>query len=497
MGNDPGEARAGAEGGARGLRLTTRQRLFTAFAAVAGVFALAFWSQLAGLRRIESRLDELQAHDEEARLTLELENAIDSQFAHQAHFIAGESSRLGEYREARARAVKILAELDRRVDEPEADAWLKEIRDITAQLDHAFEEEVVPAVLKGDPQAKLFHERSSTLVKRVETNIDRMFEFLREEMRRYHAEVRALERSTLRLAFLFLVGTPLLALAGALYLSRSIARPLTVLGEGAARVAGGDLSTRIAIGSADDFGALASKFNAMTGALKEQQERLVRSEKLASVGQLAASIAHELNDPLQVILGYVTLDRDRVRGDVAKHLAAVEREATRCKEIVEGLLQLSRPTLPMALGPVDVRQVADEVASALRVAYGDAMPAVAVHGEGVALAAQSRVQQVLLNLTKNDADAAGAGGQVRIDVSADGDLVEAAVSDSGPGVPPDLRERIFEPFFTSKPAGTGMGLPVVRAVAAALGGDVEVGDSPLGGARFALRIPRASIGDTR
>jgi two-component system, NtrC family, sensor kinase len=475
-------------------RFSTRRRLFLAFSALAAVLVVALAFQVAGLRRIEEALAELQDHDDQARLTLELENSIRSQFAHQAHFIVGEDAHLAGYRDAHARSVALITELQHRIDEPGPSAWIEEIRDLTAELDRTFQEKIVPEVLGRRPGAMLLHDKTSTLVSRSEDNIDRIFGFLRDKTAGYHQEVKKLEESTLRLAIVFLAVTPLLALGIALYLSRSIARPLAILGDGAARVAGGDLDTRISIGTADEFGALASEFNAMTSALRDNQEKLVRSEKLASLGRVVAGIAHELNNPLQVMLGYISLDKHRVRGDVAKHLEAVEREVNLCREIVDGLLQLARPAAPVVLASVDLREVADDVASALQIALGEPQPAISVAGQGTASGTHGGFRQIVMNLAKNAAEAAGAGGRVSIEVTSTDSTVDLAVTDSGRGVPPEARERMFEPFFTTKSGGTGLGLSIARAIANGFGGDIEIGSGEEGGGRFTLRLPRARQG---
>ena len=480
-------------GAGRQPRFDTRRRLFTAFLALAGAFLVAFSWQLLGLRRMEVRLAQLQEHDEEARLTVELEHAIDSQLDEHARFLAGDRSRIVQYREARARAVHLVAEIDRRVDEPDVDSWLADIRETTAELDRLLQRQMA-AGAPGDAAGDGVPEQTLVLTRRVEANVERLFGFLRGEAMKYHEQLKQLERAALHLGILFLAGTCLFALAIAIYLSRSIARPLAVLGDGAARVAGGDLATRIALSTRDEFGALASKFNAMTAALREGQEKLVRSEKLASLGRLAAGVAHELNNPLQVILGYISLDRYRVRGEVGKHLAAVEREALRCQEIVESLLALSRPARSIPLEPVDVRDVAEEVAGALRMALGVPQASIEIGGQGTALVTRGKLRQILFNLAKNAAEAAGAAGRVSIEVSAAGSSVEVAVTDTGDGISPELEPRIFEPFFTTKPTGTGLGLPMARAIANALGGDIEVGRGQTGGARFTLRVPRANAG---
>lgn len=105
---------------------------------------------------------------------------------------------------------------------------------------------------------------------------------------------------------------------------------------------------------------------------------------------------------------------------------------------------------------------------------------------------EHRLAQVLMNLVLNALDAAGAGGRVRVEMLTEDRDVVVTVDDSGAGIPPGLRDRIFEPFFTTKARGSGLGLPIVNAIVVQHGGQVTIGTAPLGGARFAVRLPRWS-----
>jgi signal transduction histidine kinase len=473
----------------RRTRFDTRRRLFLAFLAVIAAFAAAFAVPLRGLLRMERGFAELHDHEGEMQLTLELEAAIRSQFAHEAHFIVGEGGHLAGYRDARRRSIDLLAQLQARVDEPEAIALVGEIAAHAKELDRIFREEIEPAVRARASGVMLRHDRTYGLVFLVEEKLDRLFALLGEEAAAQSAGTNAVLRTTARLALVFAIGATVFAAAVAFSLSRSVARPLAEIGAGAARMARGDLTTRVEVRGSDEFAALAAELNDMAASLAQHQERLVRSEKLASLGRLAAGVAHEINNPLQVMLGYLSLHRDRVPGELGLHLGRVEREAARCKEIVEGLLQLSRPVPAFVPVPVDLREVGDEVAEAVRMAVGGAAPSIAVEGEGSALGTRCRFRQVVFNLAHNAAQAAGPSGAVRIRVSRGEASVDVAVSDTGPGIAPEARSRIFEPFFTTKPAGTGLGLAIARAAANALGGDVHLEPGDMRGATFTLRVP--------
>jgi signal transduction histidine kinase len=272
---------------------------------------------------------------------------------------------------------------------------------------------------------------------------------------------------------------------------RSIARPLGRLREGASRLAAGDLDARIEIDSPDEFGDLARQWNGMTAALKDHQEKLVETEKLAGIGRLAAGVAHEINNPLGVILGYTRLLRKSVDGGAQDDLRVIEEETLRCKEIVEGLLDLSRP-LQAARERVDLRDVCDEVVARL----GDAQlldgVSVSVAGAGAAEGHPSKVRQIVTNLVRNAAEAAGPGGAVVVSVREDEAGAVVEVTDDGPGIDARTRARLFEPFFTTKPQGTGLGLAVSRALARAHGGEVDAASTPGDGARFTFRLPHVT-----
>jgi signal transduction histidine kinase len=470
--------------------LGTRRRLLLSFAALAGTFALAFGSLLLGLGRMEQRLAYLHEHEDQMRVVLDLGDAIRRRYSEASLHPGSEASVAARQRVSRERVEALLSRLVAEVDEDEPARWVADTALTVRRL------ELLSNARAGDDVAAV-SEESIALAFRVEGNLDRVFAFLRDEAVVQSGAVGELRRRTLHLAIAFVVGALVLAAVLAAHLSRSIAAPLAVLGAGAARLGRGDLDTRIALPSGDEFGALAAEFNGMAASLKQHHEELVRSEKLAGLGRVAAGIAHELNNPLQVMLGYVSLDRDRVKGEVALHLARIEREARRCKDIVDALLQLARPAIAFVPVPVDVREVAEEVADAVRIALGERAPAVSVTGDARALGTRARFRQILFNLARNGAEAAGPGGAVRLELSAEGRSATISVTDTGPGIPAAVVDRIFEPFFTTRPDGTGLGLAIARALAASLDGELELDRAGGPGARFTVRVPGVPAGDLR
>ena len=470
----------------------TARRLLLAFGSLLVVFAIASAVTIAGFRDIHDGLGKTKDRAENVRLVLELASAVRDQYAHQAHtIIIGDQSHLGFYDAAEKRVVELLGQVRARATGPEERAWLDDIGQATQELDRVFRDRIVPAVLRGQvADVRLEHDRAQLLVTRIQDRVEQLVERSEESIRAFQAHVDAVERGAIRWVIALHLSAAILALAMGAMVLRSVARPVARLRAGAERLAAGDLETRIAIDSPDEFGALARQFNAMTRALAEHQDRLVHSEKLAGIGRLAAGVAHEINNPLGVILGYTRLLRKRADPATADDLRIIEDETLRCREIVEGLLDLSRP-MAAAPQPVELRELADEVLARLREARLLDGVEVEVDGAAATRGHPPKLRQVLFNLVRNAAEAAGAGGRVEIRLGSSGDVAEASVSDSGPGIAPEVRSRLFEPFFTTKDHGTGLGLAVSQAIARAHRGSIEVDAAAAGGARFTLRLPAA------
>jgi signal transduction histidine kinase len=471
----------------------TARRLFAAFAVLLSIFAASSWFALANLREIQGGLQRIKDREEAVRLALELASAVRDQYAHQAHtIILGDDTHLRFYAEAEARVVTLTTAVKARVAQADERAWVAEIERSTRVLDRIFRERIVPAVLKR--QAAVIqeeHGQAQLVVTQIQQLTDRLVERFEHTIGDIQDEVKAVERAAFRWTLFFLAGAPILAAGIGLSIYRSVARPVALLSQGAARWAEGRLDARVEIDTPDEFGDLARQFNAMTRSLEQHQAQLVQSEKLAGIGRLAAGVAHEINNPLAVILGYARVLRRRSEGQLAADLGVVEDEAVRAQEIVEGLLDLSRP-LAASREPVELEPLCREAVARLEETGRLAGARVEVSGAARAEGHPQKLRQVVLNLVKNAAEAAGPGGRVEVRVSAAPDGgAEVAVTDSGPGLAPAVRDRLFEPFFTTKPSGTGLGLAVSLGIVQAHGGTLAAEAPPQGGARFTIHLPAA------
>jgi len=194
------------------------------------------------------------------------------------------------------------------------------------------------------------------------------------------------------------------------------------------------------------------------------------------------------------LLGYAKLLLRKADGEEAEDLRIIQDESLRAKEIVEGLLDLSRP-LATAPEPVDLKALCDEATTRLAETGRLAGAAVEVIGVARVEGHPQKLRQVMLNLIKNGAEAAGPDGKVQVGLSqAPSGGAEIVVSDTGPGLPDEASRRLFEPFFTTKPAGTGLGLAVSLGIVQAHGGTLVADSAPGGGARFMVRLPATPPG---
>jgi signal transduction histidine kinase len=297
---------------------------------------------------------------------------------------------------------------------------------------------------------------------------------------------------------------------------RSVMLPLNRLGGGVRRIAAGEFQQRLSENGSREFTVLANEFNRMAGELDEfyhrleqkvadKSKELIRSERLASVGYLAAGVAHEINNPLSIIAGYAeySLGQLKLRAnspgdeDVAKSLQVICDEAFRCKDITGKLLSLARPG-EANRQEVDLARVVTEVTSAVAglLNYRDRKLAVVAPGPMAVNAIEVEMKQVVLNLAVNALEAVAPGGQVRIEVSRNNGWVELKVQDDGRGMSTQTLERVFEPFFTDKRGvrdpGTGLGLSITHAIIESHGGRIRATSPGLGkGSEFVVQLPAA------
>ena len=313
-------------------------------------------------------------------------------------------------------------------------------------------------------------------------------------------------------------------LAAILFMWIVVYRPGKALIDGTHRVAGGDLNYRLPVQSEDELGDLARSFNRMTakvagaqGEIEEQVRRktaelervyktLLSNEKMASIGKLAATVAHEINNPLFGILTYARLVLREIqkqefprRDELAEQLQTIEHESKRCGDLVKNLLTFSRQA-PSHREPNDLNAIVrravllvkhklDMQSIDLRENFAANLPPVDCDG--------NQIQQVVLVLLVNASEAMPHGGTIEVvtEFDAAGEQGVVRVKDTGSGIPADALGRIFDPFFTTKEDQnrTGLGLAVAHSIVEQHAGEITVRTQEGEGTEFRITLPAAAV----
>ena len=313
----------------------------------------------------------------------------------------------------------------------------------------------------------------------------------------FYAEANLITRQILGKMIVILLVSTSVSILLVFYLSSKLTDPIRSMMEVVRNVKRGRTDKRIRITGNDEIGELAGSFNRMIEIIernKEMEKALNQQTKMAALGVLSSKVAHEINNPLGVILGYASYLEGKIPSDtpIHRYVHDIKNESRRCKKIVEELLSYARVPAPKLVSKNlngilgEIVQFASNLPETRHVEiltrFPDDFPLVRVD--------EDQIYQVAINLILN---AAGAiAGEGRIVVRSEFDPKGEAIiifEDTGPGIPDDLREKIFEPFFTTKPNGTGLGLAIAKQIVKQHLGTISVESEPGKGARFTIRLP--------
>jgi len=297
------------------------------------------------------------------------------------------------------------------------------------------------------------------------------------------------------------------AILGGLRVSNRIARPIQRLRDAAIRVGEGEFNVVDQRQTADEVGELVTAFQTMVERLKEMMGRLSSQERLAALGQLAGSVSHELRNPLGVLRNSLFSLREAVEGNAAGNAAntgkiidRIERNVQRCNTIVTDLLNYAR-TGQLDRRDVEIDAWLSEMLDEHELPAGITLRRELESGAAVLLD-RNRFRQVLVNLLDNATQAMGDAEWLRskpreraitVRTAGNGPDLILSVRDTGPGISADVLPKVFDPLFTTKSFGVGLGLPTVRQIVQQHGGTIEVESVPGESTIFTVRLPR----DTR
>lgn len=445
----------------------TALRLIGVFAVILALFATALAVTLLTLNEIaemELKIVEIDKAKHAGHLAAA---QVREQYIHQAHtLINWKSLHLDHYERVVQATRKQTGRLQQLALTPKEKACAGEVIRMATLNDKTFRNDVLPAIQRDDrANARELNDQLEAQVNKVvrlNEQLNAMLESRSLALLQRAQALRAKARAVLLSCFG--VAVPV-SLGLGFLLIRSILRPLGELRKGVLRIAQGDLSARIRLTGRDDFAELAAYFNQMATDLSRHQQDLVRSQKLASIGQFASGLAHEINNPLGVILGYVKLMQKDPTHVKSCDLQIIEDEARQCQRIVQGLLDLARP-VRLDIAPVDLADIARDTVERLKESGGLAglrieEPEPDVHI--IVYGDETKLRQVVLNIILNAIEAIPSRGCLGIELALEGRDAILKVTDTGLGIPPDVLPRVFDAFFTTKPKGTGLGLVTCQA----------------------------------
>jgi signal transduction histidine kinase len=280
-------------------------------------------------------------------------------------------------------------------------------------------------------------------------------------------------------------------------LARRIVEPVKQLDRAAAEVARQNYAIQVEVSSEDEMGRLARTFNNMCASIRQAREDLIQQERLSTIGRLSASMVHDLRNPLAAIYGgaEMLVDTDLPPGHVKRLAGNIYRASRRIQELLQDLLNVSRGRT-QSLEVCRLREVAAAACEALAstAEAQNVRIALEIPPEIELPLERSRMERAFTNLIGNSLEAMPGGGSVRISARVEDGAAVVDVADDGPGIAPEIRSRLFQPFVTAgKRNGMGLGLAMTRQTVADHGGDMWVESEPGRGARFTFRLPGAQV----
>lgn len=385
-------------------------------------------------------------------------------------------------------------------------------------------DEIVQRIEKDNLDENLMLDELGVETDELEAEIDKLRELaavlpshLHRRLRQLAGEVKTKYRIGIPIAYATIVLVAGLLFTSVQVFRKAVARPLRLLVQGSREVAAGRFEHRIKVSTQDEMGELAEAMNAMTARfqetrddldqqVKQRTQEVVRSEQLASVGFLAAGVAHEINNPLASIamcseslesrLGEL-VDQEKEGGPewdvVRSYLEMIQKEAFRCKQITEKLLDFSRMG-DSQQHPTELRELVSGVIDMVQHLgkYQDKQVKLLDGSPVIADLNPQEIKQVVLNLITNGLDSLDSGGTVEVAVQRSGQNVEILVADNGCGMSDEVIQHLFEPFFTRRRGGqgTGLGLSITYRIVQEHGGQI-IADSPGAGlgSRFTVTLP--------
>jgi signal transduction histidine kinase len=301
--------------------------------------------------------------------------------------------------------------------------------------------------------------------------------------------------SRIQKALLFVgLAAILLTFAAAYYLSSRVTRPIQRLAASSSRLGRGDLESKISPEGGDEIGSLAIALEDMRVSLKQAHEDLIQGERLSTIGRMASSIIHDFRQPISAIYGYIdlmTMPQTKPE-DADKYRDAVFKQFDRMLGMINELLDFARGDVKLNRMPVQLSGFLNEIKLGFEreCLNKNIVIESRYDWDGYLSIDAARLQRGVENIIRNAVQVLKQGGRIDISTAQAGAMIVVKVRDCGPGIPPEIMEKIFEPFVThGKSEGTGLGLAVAKKVIEQHGGDITIESAPGQGATFSISLP--------
>lgn len=468
------------------------RRLALSFALVSGVAVVMCAVLIALIAEVASLVANMQVGETAIRESLVLATAVREQYIHQAHWIIEQDpSHLEHYGEWVRRVQRVAEHLKPLV--PADERWrVEQVLQDSRAFDEVFRTSLMPAVKLGDHLAVVQrHKEVDRLAARATQQADLIAGVVEQRMAMDHASATRAARIGLVTGATGILLVLFLSVVFTLRLRRAVLKPLEVLSAAARRFGSGDFESRVGAVGEGELRAVATAFDRMAEELEAREKRLIQSERMAAIGQLAAGVAHEINNPIQVIRGYLkTMGPDTSPTVLREELQILDEEAAACQRIAEDLVAFARAP-ELHRDRVEMHTLlCESVRRFGETPEGSRQPVHLMVEPGEILADRGRLRQVIRNLLANAAHFSEPDQPIEVTGQPwDGLGYEISISDRGPGIAPEDRGKIFEPFFTKRAGGSGLGLSVCLSIVRAHGGTLSVEDNPDHGATFRIRVP--------
>ncbi len=471
-------------------RFIARQMAF-GFGAVS-VVAVGMCAMLLSIIYDVSGLVESMRHDEASiRQGLSLATSVRELSIQIAHtVIEADDSHLDHYGDFRDRIRTQIQQLSSRVPAQERHR-LEALGEKTQRMHDLLMESALPAARRGDlEEVRKVHREIEALGEVAAEHADALALVTTSQMA--HAHVLATNSTRLGLLAGGLCAglIVILSIGFTLRLRAAVLKPLLTLTQAAQRFGSGNFEERVGRVGKGELAALGDAFDHMADELARREARLVQSERMAAIGQLAAGVAHELNNPIGIIRGYLkTMSPEEDSETLRDEIAILDEEAGHCQRIADDLLSYAR-TGELSIDRVHMGEFLEQTATRFQSGNASNGSHVEVSAQDATVEADgARLRQVVLNLLANADQASPPNAMVLLQGQLVGAQYQIEVEDTGPGVAREDRAHIFEPFFSKRRGGSGLGLAVCQGIVRAHGGTIDVVEKPAPGTIFRVCLP--------